>query len=284
MGQVTLAGSPAIRFFDPKVASISPNGTQPYSVYEAPLVYFATAGDPFTINYVMSGVPMDSGVLLQFLFFGMDYPASVLVNSTFLQPGYLYDADLGASTKNLFNGMTFTEGIIGVNQASYFELPNILQGSLTANYKYQQIITDKTVTNGVVVSGFPFIVSTAGHGIYAGGGAPPDNIQADLTWYSTTVMNGATISSASAHFGFELLTPPLPPEQIINIPIILWEQDLTQKMVDDEYHFNVQIDPQQSLRFEIVALWGADNYAPRTPHAARRSLRRTHRPTQGKPN
>jgi hypothetical protein len=264
---LNLAGKPAIRFPDPKIASISPNGTQPYSVYEAPLVYFGTAGDPSTISYTMEQVTSE-GVLLQFLFFGMDYPASVLVNTTFLDNGYTYNPDTGLSAPNLYSGMTFTEGIVGVNQASYFTLPNVLQGSITTNYKYQEIITDKTVTNGVVVSGFPFVVSTAGHGIYVSAGTPPnppDPEQANLTWYATTVMNGATISSASAHFGFDLRPDPLPPEQIINIPIILWEADLTQQMVDDEYHFNVQIDPDQDLRFEIVALWGADNFTPRPP-------------------
>ena len=48
-----LAGTPAVRFPDPKIKRIRPDGSQPYTAYYAPLVYLQNG----TYNYILSNPP-----------------------------------------------------------------------------------------------------------------------------------------------------------------------------------------------------------------------------------
>ena len=266
MTQKTLAGTPNVRYPDPLIKRVNPNGTQEYSAYQALFLYYdpAPGGDPDLAGYYagLSGLSSDGEKMLSCLLFGSDYPAIYTVTSIYPDGGYFSDG-----TINQFKNMTFNETAAAFGLAAGSNLAFLLQNgpSFIGQEAYKRILTGPTLTNGVTVSGFNQTMFLVDHGIYAtdpsGGGDPP---QPGLFLRADVVLNAATIHSTSAYIGFKEEVDEFGPSltaQTIRQPVILWEPSLTQKIVDDGYI----IPPSQLCGptiFDVVGIWSISGYSP----------------------
>jgi hypothetical protein len=263
MAIVDLSGTPVVRYPDPPVPRVLPNGVQPYSAYEAPMVYLSgTKGTPAVVcNIVLVGLP-NFGAQLFALLFGTDYPASVIPVE--YMSGVILDST-GAPlpiTDPSFVGLPW----IGTNFAATSIFSSLIPSTETfADIRYKQIVRGLTVTNGVAVSGFPVA------GVYDTYGLLGDEAQtvAPSTQYSLRVlMNGAVINSSSPFIGQTYRPAPTDltlPTSLPNYPIILWEGDFTQAIVDSGFKIagNVLIAGDLlPATLDVVGLWSSPDYSP----------------------
>jgi hypothetical protein len=267
MSTLDLSGKPALRYPDPLVKRVNPNGTQEYTAYQALFVYYAPApANPELAGYYagLSGLSA-SGNTLAYMLFGSDYPAIVTLTSTYPAGGYFSDG-----TVNQFKNMTFNETAAspvsgGSNLA--FLLRNGL--SYVGQEGYKRILTGPTLTNGVTVSGFNQLMLLLDHGIYAtdptAGGDPP---QPDLFLRADVVLNAATVHSTSPYVGVKEVLDSEGPTigvEVVRQPIILWEPSLTQKIVDDGYIITSPSQLCGPTIFDVVGIWSIEGYTPPQP-------------------
>lgn len=269
MAQKTLAGTPAIRYPDPLVKRVNPNGTQEYSAYQALFLYYdpAPGGDPALAGYYagLSGLSAEQNTLA-YMLFGTDYPATCTITATYPDGGYF-----GDGTVNQFKNMTFNEtsafGVAGGSNLCF-----VLQNGLSflGQEAYKRILTGPTYTNGVTVSGFNEFMFLDSHGIYAtdpsAGGDPP---QPDLFLRADVMLNAATVHSTSPYIGLkegvDEFGEPTTVGQILRQPVILYEPNLTQKIVDDGYIIDVPSQLCGPTIFDVVGIWGILGYEPHAP-------------------
>ena len=144
MSVVDLSGKPIVRYPDPPVPRVSPNGVQPYSAYAAIMVYF-DGGDYSTTIANTDQAAVDN---CELLLFGTDYPANVLLLQQY--GSSLYSA--GGAVLPLTSLPIPVEGRSTDNIAAI--LPSVAPAVPSITH-YKQIVTGTTLTNGVRVSGFP---------------------------------------------------------------------------------------------------------------------------------
>jgi len=265
MPTVNLSGTPNVRFPDPRIKRVAPDGTQEYSAYQALFIwYWPTPPDGLPAGYYVGLTGMNAGGNdLWYLLFGSDYPAICNITSTYSFGGYFSDG-----TINQFKNMTFNEtAASSLSGASNF-CPLLQNGqSFIGQEAYKRILTGPTLTNGVTVSGFNQFTLMADHGLYSGAsGGAVTTTQPDLTLRADVVLNSATVHSTSPYFGVQEGVdaegdPTILP-QIFRQPVILWEPDLTQKIVDDGYTITVDSQLCGPTVFDVVGIWSIGRYSP----------------------
>lgn len=269
MAERILAGTPAIRYPDPLVKRVNPNGTQEYSAYQALFVWYwanppqpppPDTGPPPGYYTGLTGVS-EYGVDLYYMLFGSDYPAICTITSTYPEGGYFIDGTIN----HLYN-MTFNETAAsglsgGTNYAPL--LQNAM--SFIGQESYKRILTGPTLTNGVTVSGFSQLTVLPNRGTYAtnplAGGSPP---RPDFRLQADVLLNSATVHSTSPYFGLETVVydgePGILPR--LRQPVILYEPDLTQKIVDDGYTIVVDNQLCGPTIYDVVGIWAIPDYSP----------------------
>jgi hypothetical protein len=251
---LNLAATPAVRFPDPSVKRVSPNGTQSLSAYNATCLYYdlregAWLGD---IN------PEAAGDLrpVEFLLFGTDYPALVTATS-------YYGENLGGNGSYFptFNESEPVFGSYGVSEYNYL----LANPSPIPRAGYKQIISGTTASSGISVQGFPHLVNLRNHGIAQG---DPPTLDAPCVLALSVVMNAPVVASSTAFYKADIGTRP-------NLPVIIHEKDLTQEIVDAGFRIPAQtvdlsavfgsaLAPAQGCDLDVVGLW-ATNYDPLNP-------------------
>jgi hypothetical protein len=279
MPQLTLSGTPNVRYPDPLVKKVNPNGTQRYTAYQAPLVWLNNVTRPEAPRYSTSlwqgYFPYGTTGDIQLLLFGADYIAKLSALTTIVGGGFVNTS----SERVYVNNFTFSEVGAAINYANY-----ILPAYNPINYYsnpslepgYKQIVTGQTKTNSLTVSGFPARISGSSFGLYVSDKG--DLINADVnSLYLDVLMNGAVIDSTATYIKDTYIVTDKGSgivESAPNIPVILWEHDLTQKIIDDGFIISdIVIDAppigdQLMANLEVVGLWGrTDGYTPYKPLA-----------------
>ena len=265
MPTVNLSGTRNVRYPDPRIKRVAPNGTQEYSAYQALFIWYwpdPPGPDPLPPGYYpfLTGLPGDYvEIPLSLMLFGTDYPASVTVTSVYHDGGYFEDG-----TANQFRGMTFNETAASVF-AGMTDLPFLLQNgpSFVGTECYKRILTGPTVTNGVTVSGFTETLFLGDHGLYD---APGSNTQPTVELKADVLLNCATVHSTTAYQGTKFVLDedgnPIAVPAILRIPVILHEPDLTQKIKDDGYIIEVPTQFCGPMIIDVVGIWGIEGYSP----------------------
>lgn len=243
MPTVNLAGTPNVRYPDPRIKRVAPSGTQPYTSYSAVLAWNIT-------NFVLSDPPEYLGAEL--LLFGADYVVQVAGTQTFT--GY-YDAPV--YTGEIFDAagdpIPFKDFSLPlsplVGSASVDVIPTVLPNATPVSYK--QIMTGKTATNGVEVSGFPHFLQVPSRNLWQTPSGQAGE-RANYLVVCDVLLNGAVVDGPSSFFPFGSAS--------VHIPVILWEPDLTQKIKDDGYVIDLNGDG--SAFFNVVGLWADQKYSP----------------------
>lgn len=271
MAQVTLAGTPAIRYPDPLVPLVAPNGTQSISAYSATFFYYdPRPDDPALAGYVfiLTGVPKTKGESLESLFgfqtllFGMDYPALVQTTSTYLGDAYTSDGNIYPIKLPTFDESALP--ILGNTIPNFtFLLQDGYTPILTKTDTYKKIFTGKTITNSVQVSGFPLDQGYADHGLYAQFAPPAEpTTLSPLVLTMNVLTNTPVVSSVNTHTSI-YINPADPIPQIKNtIPIILWEPNLTQEIVDNDYIIEDTVTACGQSTLQVVGIWNLSGYSP----------------------
>ena len=260
MAQKTLAGTPNVRYPDPLVKRVNPNGTQPYTAYRAPLLYNNQQG-----GYSIDLAAPPGTLFVELLLFGADYPAKITGTQYYSgnpdEGNSVFDsAGSPIQIKDLTFTLPFSYGTIGTGTVVDI-LPN------APRVTYKQIATGKTLTNGVTVSGFPVASVVPSRDLYQtpGGSAGP---AATYTVDYDVTLNGSVVDAPS-NFGFFISDPPP-----FRSPVILWEPDLTQSIINNNYLIEIDYggDGIINIVFDVVGLWSSPNYSPIAPGAGARSF------------
>jgi len=246
MSQKTLAGTPAIRYPDPLVRRVNPDGNQPYTAYQAALVFLNDAGE---YDQLLRQPP--DGILAQLLLFGADYPVKIGGAQIFEQQ--VYDT---AGTLVPIQDLIFP--LLSPNGAALADaVPNILP-AVSFN-QYKKIATGSTATNGVTVSGYPAYTFVSGHTLFASeAGAGGDRASFGVSL--DVILNGAVIDGPGNYNPIVSVgTNPI-------VNIILYEPNLTQAIVDNNYIIeNVILSGGAAATLNVVGLWTVGGYTPPSP-------------------
>lgn len=249
MSQKTLAGTPIVRYPDPLVKRANPDGTQPYTAYRAPLLYNNQQG-----GYSIELAAPPGTLIVELLLFGADYPAKITGTQYYYgnpsEGNSVFDS---SGSPIQIKDLTFTLPFLYVIGTG--TVVDILPNAPRVTYK--QITTGKTLTNGVTVSGFPVASIVPSRDIYQ----TPDGASGPFANYSMdydVTLNGAVVDAPS-NFGFFMSDPPP-----FRSPIILWEPNLTQSIVDNNYLIELDYDGDgiNEVVFDVVGLWASPGYSP----------------------
>lgn len=237
------AGKPFPRVVDPVAPVVYPNGTQAKSVY-APWVVFAGPED----YEVFLPTPPDF-LTLQVLFFGSDYPIKVTGIQQYGADTYFTDG-----TYNPVNYQSFPIATTAPFGGAVPGVPDIVTS--TVPVAYQQILRDTTITNGLRVSGFPYVVSVSSHSLFAtSAGSGEDRAGYGLA-LDVTLNSGSNIGPGS--FNEVVFGEPI---TAVRVPVILWEPDFTQAVVDASYTITTTLSGVDAI-LDVVGLWASDQYSP----------------------
>ena len=220
------AGTAQPRRFDPVIPRVLPRGLQNTTGYSAPLVFF----DPDIVeggiySCQIRGNSSDITGNYALLLFGTDYVASSQA-TYYYQNVYSEDATrvLPYTLSQTYN---LNDGVAGflVNYSPLFSDPI---GTSGGTY---QILTGKTKTNNVSASGFSLAMSHFETDFRTDGGSKLVPFIASMN----VSLNCASTKTDTA--AVELLAfPAIDPSQVkFYIPIILWEPNFTQQIVDNDY-------------------------------------------------
>jgi hypothetical protein len=251
MSTLDLSGKPALRYPDPLVKRVNPNGTQSLSAYNAACLYY----DPSAGKWFADIAPTQFGLRpLEFLLFGTDYPALVTATSS-------YGENVEGSSTGA-NFPTFDESHPLVGSFGVSTVPYVLPAASPVGYK--QIATGLTATNGVRVQGFPHLVNAKWHGVQF---RDPPVDGAPFALALSVLMNAAVVNSSTSFADSLTETSP-------NLPVIIHEKDLTQAVIDNGYVISNQtvdlssifgsLYPLFTANFDVVGIW-ATNYDPLAP-------------------
>lgn len=256
MSQKTLAGTPNVRYPDPLVKRVNPDGTQPYSSYYALVVW----KEPGTNNYFPILSKTNGQLLMELLLFGSDYPAKISGAQFFANETYSSTGTINPISDLSFPlyPPPFTGSMDGA--------PSIIPVSANPAYTtpYKKILTGKTATNGLTVSGFPALTLLFSHNLWASGAGDAGDA-ADYGVVLDVVNNGAVVDGPGSYFPAVNFSPP-----VARVPVILYEPDFTQSIIDNGYiieNANLSLGIQSTL--DVVGLWGNSDYSPYPPQGAR---------------
>jgi hypothetical protein len=257
---VDLSGTRAVRYPDPTVPRVSPNGVQPYSAYTAFLVWRNPVSAVYQTDLLYHSPPSDDA---QMLLFGTDYPAIVSSFASFPTTTYSPAPPVELAIK----GLTFTEQFYGTDNLDLIS-PSLAAANYPPTYqtgiRYKEIVTAATTTNSVTVNGFPVVGPLKGYDLYDSSGVATASMYVQIE----AVMNGAVISSSSSFYETKV-GPRL--AGMTNLPVILWEPNLTQQIVDDGFQIEAFVDLPNPLqvgalsKLDVVGIWAARGYSPILP-------------------
>lgn len=246
MPTVNLAGTPNVRYPDPRIKRVAPNGTQPLSAYNAVCLYYSAKdnkwlGDIQVALYEIRPVDV--------LLFGTDYPALVTATSYY-----------GENVDGLGNYFpTFNESNPLFGSLSVSKVPFLLPEAPAVGYK--QIADGFTSSSDLRVQGFPHRVNAVWHGVVRGDTPTQD---APFMLGLSVLMNAAVVNSSTTFADADSGLYP-------NIPVIIHERDLTQQIIDNGYVIPAQVVDltaiygtlvgQINANLEVVGLW-ATTYVP----------------------
>ena len=252
MSYIVKAGTPFLRYTDPMIPQVNPRGLQPQSSFVAPLAYATGQTDSYATQLP---APPDA-LIVSILLFGCDYPQRFAVTQFY---GDTYLAD---GTPTGINGFTFAVpselpfGSFGVSL-----LPDLLATQTPAAAKYQEKITGETDTEGVTVTGFPFATGLLAHDLWATG----DGSTGDRAAYSVEVNMALDSGSTNGPAPFAELNG----ETVLGRqPVILWEPDFTQQIVDDGFKITDAVEFNgitQPFVLNVVGIWSGVYYVGETP-------------------
>jgi hypothetical protein len=250
------AGQRYERRFDPPARRVAPNGTQPFSVYTAPVVYNADFGQGDTAYFPVLTAP-DDGMYFQLLLFGSDYPLIVRGTQQYGTDTYNEIGTLNAVTELTF-AVTLGAGSTGFTSSS---VPDIIPSTFdtSINYKrYQEIARGTTLTHGVTTAGFPVNTLCLPHNLYeTASGEAGDRAPYTLT-FEVVLNSGGCVGPSTYINPDEVFTPYL--------PVILYEPDFTQQVVDDGYKITANVVspsvPGLPATLDVVGLWNVSGYVP----------------------
>lgn len=240
MSQKTLAGTPAVRYPDPLVKRVLPDGSQPYTAYQAALIW-TYGSNEFTGDFFSPFVAPPEYLDVNLLLFGADYPTKIGGVQQF--PTKVYDEGGSPSLANL----TFPLPPSPVTALADYAGAILPTAPVT---RYKQIATGLTGTNSVPVSGYPALTTVPSRGLYATERGSADvfatyQLQLDVT------LNGAVVDGPAAYkfYGFA--------GTILRIPVLLWEPNFKQEIADNGYMMTgVTLDGAEAI-FDVVGLWGS---------------------------
>ena len=236
MSERILAGKPAVRYPDPLIKRVNPNGTQEFTSYQAFYCYFDAVSGAYQFIF---GYPPDSP-LFQTLLFGSDYPSIATFFSQYETDTYSETGVLNA-VRNLSFPESLQPGIAGIDVDIF---GGIFADPLNTVSEYKEITprSGRTVTNNVEVQGFQYIVFGGNHNLWhTPGGSSGDGERAALALQANVTLNGATTHSTSPFLSFA--------DPSIRIPVILLETAFTQALRDSGYILeNATLAPSFCLR------------------------------------
>lgn len=241
MSYIVKAGTPYLRYTDPMIPQVDPRGLQPQSSYIAPLAYFLA---PDAVGTFLSAPPdsLNTSILL----FGCDYPQR-FTGTQYYGTGVFDEA----GDPLLIDNLTFTVptglpyGLFGLSV-----VPQLLAPTYSP-VRYQEKLTGQTLTNGLTVTGFPFFGGFLGHNVWA----TDSGNAGDRAGYSVELnvaLNGDTIAGPASFLQIEDK-----PQQAYQ-PVILWEPDFTQQMIDDGFRFTAtSFNGASGADFlcQVVGIW-----------------------------
>jgi hypothetical protein len=251
MSYIVQSGDKFLRFTDANTPKVNPRGLQPQSSYIAPLAYATGQTDAFATNLA---APPDA-LTVEILLFGCDYP------QRFTATQYYGETFTPAGDPSAIVNLSFTVPAIvplGLQGVSF--LPDLLATQIPASAKYQEKVTGATITEGVTLTGFPFITQLLAHNLWE----TLDGDTGDRAGY-TAELNMAlenNTTNGPAPF-FEINGETVQARQ----PVILWEPDFTQQIVDDGFKINATDFNGNEIPFvlDVVGIWSGIYYVGETP-------------------
>lgn len=249
----TAAGKPFRRVVDPVPPVVYPNGTQPQTAFAPWVAYAGQEG-----YEVFLPAPPDF-LTLQVLFFGSDYPIKVTGIQQYGADTYFVDGSLNLVTDPSFP-ITTTAPFGGAVPIA----PDIVTSAVPV--AYQQILRDVTLTNGLRVSGFPYVVNVSSHSLFADNSGDAG----DRAGYGLAL--DVTLNSAgnAGPGSFNEVASPFIGPTAFRVPVILWEPDFTQAVVDASYSITTTLFGIDAI-LDVVGLWASDQYSPVPSVGAKRS-------------
>lgn len=266
-----LAGTPAVRFPDPSLALFRPNGTFVYSAYDALVAYYdPRPDDPELAGYqfVLVDLPANAGFGpgsgLDFLLFGTDYPALIQTVSTYIKNGaYTEDGNPYLLVPTFDESALSVLGTAQTNFSFNLAFPEGAGSVFTGEDYYKRILSGKTATNGVPVSGFGVQQGVADRGLYAQFTPPADpEFLAPLSLTTRVLTNTPVVYSTSPYAQIQFQGEAEPPLFKFRQPVILWEPDLTQEIADNGFVIEDATTFCGSATLEVVGLWSKQDYSP----------------------
>jgi hypothetical protein len=240
------AGQPYERRFDPPARRVAPNGTQPQTVFNAPLAFIPQGIREFSVF-----LPNADDLYLDLLFFGSDYPIKV---SGVQQYEVVYD---NGGVVIAIEGLSFAvNGNFPYGGASPV-VPSIV--TLGDPVKYQQILRGDTVTNGVRVQGFPYFFSTMRHALYDTDAGSTGDFAPFTLSLDVTLNSGGNVGPGDF---IDFVNDRGSQPTAARTPVILWEGNMTQAIVDDGYQIKDAIYAGIPCPVEVVGLWASPIYSP----------------------
>jgi hypothetical protein len=258
MSYIVKAGTPYLRYTDPMIPQVNPRGLQPQSSYIAQLAYGTGQTDSY--GTFLAAPPEE--LVVKILLFGCDYPQRFTATQY-----YAYDTFSGAGAANTIPQLSFTrparvpDGIYGTSDTSY-----LLASQTPAQTKYQEKVTGETITEGVTLTGFPFQGIFGTRELYA----TSEGDLGDYASYSVEV--NMALDSGSTNGPAPFLDND-GPTSIARQPVILWEPDLTQQIVDDGFKVNGVVNFNGfpfPFVLDVVGIWAGvylddDELVPYSP-------------------
>lgn len=243
------AGKPFPRPVDPVAPVVYPNGTQAKSVFNALVVYNTPQGYSIFID-ALDFSPME------LLLFGCDYPIKVSGVQQFGSDTYVAASTALVPQKFPIESQAFPLFNTFPSSLSFPFLQTILPTAPPV--RYQQIVTSTTATEGLRVSGFPYAISIPRRNLWTvdgnvGGATAPYALTLDVTLNSGSNIGPGSAFDLSGDGG--LVVP------IFRVPVILWEPDFTQAVVDASYTISTTFNGSLVV-FDVVGLWAAEGYSP----------------------
>lgn len=271
MATLNLSGTPAVRYPDPIPSLFQPNGTFLYSAYDAKYIYYDPRPDDPTkagYSFILSKLPVTQseanlGPLSAFLFC-YDYPALIQTVSVYV--GDSYNNGALYSVKN----PTFDEStlpVLGTTQTNFplvFANGNDPAGAykyiVSTGDDYKRILSGNTPTNNIPITGYSISQNLLNHGLYDS--AISEEFLAPITLTTRVVCNAPVISSPTAFTQIKVDFVAQNVAVTLRQPVILWEPDLTQEIVDNGYIIYDNSSACGPIELQVVGIWAYIGYSP----------------------
>lgn len=247
MSYIDKAGTPFLRYTDPMIPQVNPRGLQPQSSYIAPLAY--ATGEVRAYATPLAEPPDELNV--EILLFGCDYPQRF--NITQFYGKDVFDGS-GTGLIPTYPSVT-VPSLLFDGTYGYSKLPSLLASQVPEHTRYQEKLTGITSTEQVTTTGFPFKTLLRAHNFWAS----PSGAAGPLAAYTAEVNMAMSSGSTSG-------PAPFVDFDGTNIvgrqPVILWEPDFTQQVIDDGYKINCSTFNDYGYTFvlDVVGIWCGFRY------------------------